>query len=68
MGNFTFIHNVRVLESHNFLPLFVSMVRYLLMIVYSSATSTLFFLRAMYARWHEYARLAIFVTIFIFFQ
>ena len=49
MGNCTFIHNVRVLESHNFLPLFVSMVRYLLMTVYSSATSTLFFLRAMYA-------------------
>ena len=62
LGNFTFIHNVRVayfsiqnfcevriLESHNVLPLFVSIVRYFLMAIYGSATSTLFFLRAMYA-------------------
>ena len=63
---------MRILESHNFLPHFVNIVRYFLMAVDSSATSTLFFLRAMYAakvdfllsdiKWHEYARLAIFVT------
>ena len=68
---------MRTLESHNVLPLFVNMVRYRLMTVYSSATSTLFFLKTMYAakvdfcffdtKWHEYVRLAIFVTIFVFF-